>query len=123
MVKVLIVDDEEMVRMVIANTLRKVGITVEEAENGRAAVLRFQENPADVVITDIIMPEQEGIETIIELKRISPTVKIIAISGGGRVGTTDYLEIARDFGAIRTFTKPFDRMKMLEAVYECLTEQ
>ena len=123
MVKVLIVDDEEMVRMVIANTLRKVGITVEEAENGRAAILRFQEDPADVVITDIIMPEQEGIETIIELKRMSPTVKIIAMSGGGRVGTTDYLEIARDFGANRIFTKPFDRMKVLEAVYECLTEQ
>lgn len=122
MVKVLVVDDEEMVRLVIASTLKRVGIAVQEAENGRTAIRLFRESPADVVITDIIMPEQEGIETILELRRISPTVKIIAMSGGGRVGTTDYLEIAREFGASRTFSKPFDRMKVLEAVYECLTE-
>lgn len=121
MVKVLIVDDEDMVRMVLAQTLKKVGITVEEAENGRTAVELFRKDPADVVITDIIMPECEGVETIIEIRRISPDVKIIAMSGGGRMGKTDYLDIAREFGAAQVFRKPFDRMKVLEAVHDCLT--
>ena len=121
MVKILVVDDEDMVRMVVRQTLQKVGITVVEARNGCEAVEMYDADPTDIVITDIIMPDKEGIETIIELKDKNPDVKIIAMSGGGRTGATDYLTMAQDFGAAYVFEKPFDRSELLTAVQSCLS--
>ena len=89
MVKVLVADDEDMVRMVVKQTLAKAGIDVIEASNGREALEMQANDPADVVITDIIMPEQEGIETIVQLRKDYPDLPIIAMSGGGRIGATD----------------------------------
>ena len=120
MVKVLVADDEDMVRMVVKQTLAKAGIDVIEASNGREALEMQANDPADVVITDIIMPEQEGIETIVQLRKDYPDLPIIAMSGGGRIGATDYLQAAREFGARHILEKPFDRKELLLAVQDCL---
>ncbi len=120
MVKVLVADDEDMVRMVIKQTLAKAGIDVVEASNGREALEMQTSDPADVVITDIIMPEQEGIETIVQMRKDYPDLPIIAMSGGGRIGATDYLQAAKEFGARHVLEKPFDRKELLLAVQDCL---
>ena len=80
----------------------------------------YRSDPADVVITDIVMPEKEGLETIQELRRDFPGAKIIAMSGGGRIGPKGYLKLAEKLGASRAFAKPFDRMEMVSAVDELL---
>ena len=120
MVKVLVADDEDMVRMVVKQTLAKAGIDVVEAGNGREALEQQARDPADVLITDIIMPEQEGIETIVQMRKDYPDLPIIAMSGGGRIGATDYLQAAKEFGARHVLEKPFDRKELLLAVQDCL---
>jgi YesN/AraC family two-component response regulator len=96
------------------------GFEITAANDGQAGLKAFRQNPADLVITDIIMPEKEGIECIKELKRDYPEVRIIAISGGGRIGPFDYLDLAEKFGANRTFKKPFEWPEMLDAIHELL---
>ena len=120
MVKVLVADDEDMVRMVVKQTLVKAGIDVVEASNGREALEMQASDPSDVLITDIIMPEQEGIETIVQMRKDYPDLPIIAMSGGGRIGATDYLQAAKEFGARHVLEKPFDRKELLLAVQDCL---
>jgi len=80
----------------------------------------LQQQPADLVITDLIMPEQEGLETISRLKKMHPGVKIIAISGGGRIGPDAYLPAALELGADRIFSKPFDVQEIVDSVRELL---
>jgi CheY-like chemotaxis protein len=120
MARILVIDDEEMVRLTIRQTLEKVGHTVMEAANGREGVDTYKAHGADLVVTDIIMPEQEGIETLITLREMNGALPVIALSGGGRIGTTDYLDIARQFGAVRVFEKPFNRKEFVLAVNEAL---
>jgi len=91
-----------------------------EAADGIEGLEIYRQEPTDLVITDLIMPEKEGIETIIELKRDFPEVKIIAMSGGGRIEPESYLNIAQKLGALQTLTKPFDRKELLEAVHNLL---
>ena len=79
--------------------------------------------PADLVITDLIMPEQEGLETITSLKKEYPGIKIIAISGGGRIGPEAYLPAAQELGADRVFSKPFDVRELAETVKELLSHE
>lgn len=116
--RILVVEDDASVREMVKKMLERVGYDVIEAQNGSEAIERFQKAPTDLIITDIIMPDKEGIETIMELRRDFPDVKIIAISGGGRVGPDWYLTAARKLGAAKTFCKPFDRQEMLDAVHE-----
>jgi YesN/AraC family two-component response regulator len=87
---------------------------------GKASMRLFREEAADLVITDIIMPDQEGIETIMELRRDFPEVKIIAISGGGRVRPDEYLHMAKTMGAHLTLLKPFEQQELLSAVQKLL---
>ncbi len=103
-------------------TLERLGYEVDEAENGVVACRKFRESPFDLTITDIVMPEKEGIGTIIDLRREFPDAKIIAISGGARGGPDIYLDSAERFGAARTFTKPVDPQELLRAVRELLGE-
>jgi len=119
-VNILVVDDEAPVRDMLRVVLQKEGYAVASAADGKEAVRMFRRRPADLIITDIIMPEQEGLKTIFDLRRDSPTVKIIAISGVGRYGLGDYLEAAAAFGADRTFAKPFDRRELLSAIRDLL---
>jgi CheY-like chemotaxis protein len=100
--------------------LESGGHSVVEAANGRQALEIFRNNAADLVITDLIMPEQEGIETILLLRERNPAVKIVAISGGGRTRNMDFLEIASKAGADMVLPKPFDAKTLLRTVQECL---
>ena len=120
MARILIIDDVDLVRFTLRQILEKAGHEVLDAANGREGISLQQASPADVIITDIIMPEMEGVETIIQLRREYPQVPIIAISGGGRVGNKEYLELARKFGARHVFGKPLDRRAFLQAIDESL---
>lgn len=120
MQRILVIDDEPQLRAVLKRFLEIEGYEVEVAADGREALRIYAGQPADLVITDLIMPEKEGIETIRELKDSYPTVKIIAMSGGGRLGPETYLTLARKLGAHRTFTKPFELKALGDAVRELL---
>lgn len=120
MPSILIIDDDAQILKMLRQILERESYDVTEAFNGKQGLRLYRENPTDLVITDIIMPEKEGIEIIIELKRDYPDVKIIAISGGGRINPEDYLDIAKKLGAHRIFTKPVERKKLLNAVRELL---
>lgn len=120
MAKILIIDDEEQVRLYLRTILEPEGHEVVEAGNGKIGLQLYREEPADLIITDIFMPEKEGLETIMELRRDYPEVKIIVISGGGNRANLDVLPMARRFGALRTLAKPFTRQDMLSAVRDAL---
>lgn len=120
MARILLIDDEDMVRAMLRQMLERSGYDVMDAPNGRVGVRLYRAAPADIVITDIFMDDQEGLETITELRHDFPNVKIIAISGGNRLDNFDGLSIARKLGAQRTFTKPFNRDVILEAIRELL---
>ncbi|MBU0754666.1 MAG: response regulator [Planctomycetes bacterium] len=114
--RILIVDDDDQVRAVFRRIVEGGGHEVIEASNGRIGSQLFKKDPTDLIIMDIIMPEQEGLETISELLTAFPDVKIIAVSGGGRINAEDYLKIAKDLGAVYTFEKPIDPEQLLDAV-------
>jgi CheY-like chemotaxis protein len=120
MASVLVVDDEPEIRTVLRRVLERAGHAVTEAENGRKAVRALSEAPIDLVITDIVMPEQEGMETILQIRRLRPDIKIIAMSGGGRRVSMDFLPLAVRLGADRTFEKPFKPAHVAAAVSELL---
>lgn len=118
---VLIIEDDEFVKNMLKQTFERAGYEVSTASNGRIGIKLYQRKPFNVVITDLIMPDMEGIETITHLRKIDPAVKIIAISGGGRNRPDDYLHLASKLGAIHTFTKPVDRNALLETVQELVS--
>ena len=122
MAKILVIDDDQQVRGMIKLTLERDGFEVVEAGDGNEAIEVYCREEFDLVITDIVMPGKEGIETIMELLGINPQAKIIAISGGGRINPEDYLKWARRFGVTHTFTKPVERTKLLAAIDELLSE-
>ncbi len=118
MTRVLVIDDYDHFRIVLKMMLEDAGYSVQSASNGKIGLRQFSESPVDVVVTDIVMPEKEGLETIIELRRISRDVKIIALSGGGTVGPATYLETAKTLGADRVFKKPVAQDDLLGAIAE-----
>ena len=97
-------------------TLAEFGHTVIEASNGVEGLKKFPAEGVDLVITDMVMPEKEGIEVITELRKRHPQLKIIAISGGGRIGPGDYLRIAKFLGAAKILAKPFSSLELMLAV-------
>lgn len=120
MARILLVDDEDSFRRVARLALQRAGHEVFEAKNGRDALRSYPEVDPDLVITDLIMPEKEGLETIQELRQLNPEVRIIAISGGGRLEPMDYLPVARKFGAFCTLAKPFLHHELIQAVHSAL---
>ncbi len=119
--KILVIDDEAPVRIMIRATLEKSGFSIVEGADGRDCMTALTQDPEiGLVILDIIMPDQEGIETIIEMKKKFPHVKVVAISGGGHIGPKNYLDIARNLGAVATLAKPFSRTELLQAVQAAL---
>src|SRR6185437_14694121 len=108
MQKILVIDDNLVVRNTIVQILESEGYEVISAEDGRRGLYVFRNEHPDLVVTDIIMPEKEGIETIRDIRGEVPDAKIIAISGGGRIGNTDFLKIARQLGASDIVAKPLD---------------
>ena len=120
MKRILIIDDDDQVRLMLRIMLERAGYAVMDAENGEVGVRLNRMEPADLIITDIFMPEKEGLETIRELLRDFPEAKIIAISGGGMTGALSYLSLAKSFGALHTMEKPFNQHQILTAVGELL---
>ncbi|MCP4575068.1 MAG: response regulator [Deltaproteobacteria bacterium] len=117
---ILVIDDDETIRALLRTILEMEGYRVVDALDGDKGIRRYQESPTDLVITDLIMPGKEGIETIRDLRREFPHVKIIAVSGGGRIGPDSYLKMAKGVGALRTLSKPFDRTELLKAIKEVM---
>jgi DNA-binding response OmpR family regulator len=122
MASILVIEDDQEVRDYLVAVLSRAGHAVSSATNGRDGVDKFRSDPVQVVITDIIMPEKDGIETILDLRREHPSLKVIAISGGGRSTPENYLHSARLLGADKAIRKPFKNEEILEAVKELAGE-
>jgi CheY-like chemotaxis protein len=118
MVRILVIDDDDNFRTMLCTALVQAGYTVEEARNGQEGSQRQRMEPVDLVITDILMPEREGLETIQTLRQEFPEIKIIAISGG--MGPLNFLPLARKFGALRTLQKPFTLQQLYGVMREVL---
>lgn len=120
MAEIIIIEDDELLRQMLVRWLGANGYPVREAGNGHEGLRLMREHPAALVITDLVMPDMEGIETIRHLRRDYPKTKIVAISGGGVGDANGYLKIASELGAHRTFAKPFFPGELLSAVEELL---
>jgi DNA-binding response OmpR family regulator len=120
MPNILIIEDNRDLRLTLTWMLQDEGYNVLNAPDGEKGMELSQETPIDVVITDIFIPEKDGLEIIRDLKETFPLTKIIAISGGGGSGHTEYLEVARMFGAQKVFEKPVDINDLLDAIKELL---
>ena len=120
MKKILIIDDNDVVRGTIARLLELAGYETIIASDGNEGLVRMRLDLPDLIITDIIMPVKEGIETIRQILIEQPGAKIIAISGGGRHGNMDFLEAARKLGAIDVIEKPFDPDDLVHRVGCCI---
>jgi len=120
MARILVIDDEDMVRRVVCRTLEQAGHTVESASDGDEGLQKLGESDYDLVVTDIVMPNKEGIETISDMRKKRPGVPIIAMSG---YWGAPYLESAGKLGAVKLLCKPFGRDELLEAVNEILAEK
>jgi CheY-like chemotaxis protein len=120
--RILIVDDDAGVRRLLRRLLTAAGYEVQEATDGHVALEAYARQPSDVVITDIVMPGKEGLETIRELRRRAANVRIIAMSAGGDSGRGlhDYLKMAKLLGAVQILPKPFSRDDLLDAVANAL---
>lgn len=120
MAKILVIDDDVEIRRVIRRELEHHGHEVTEADDGASGVRVYHDCPSDLVITDIIMPEKDGLELMIELRRQYPELKFIAISGGGRHALLDYLPAAERLGATRCVKKPISAVEFVNIVHEVL---
>jgi len=122
MARILVIDDDRKLRDVMSRALERAGHTVFEADDGAAGIRLYREHGPDLVITDIFMPERDGLQTIVQLRREFTGVKIIAISGGDQSGSLDFREHAEVLGASRTLRKPFDKAELVKIVHELLGE-
>ena len=120
MALILIIDDEPQIRSMLKLMLERDGYEVAQAPDGIEGIRIYRQNPADLIITDLIMPNKDGIGVIIDLKKEFPNVKIIAMSGGGLNKPEGYLKGAKKLGATCTLTKPIDRGEMLRAIKDVL---
>ncbi|MDQ7784157.1 MAG: response regulator [Desulfomonilaceae bacterium] len=121
MARILVIDDDDAIRELFKKMLERAGHQVVDAFNGRDGIRKFVEDPAELVITDIFMPEKEGLETIRELRRVCPEVKILAVSGGIRAMESSVsLGLAKKLGADRTVSKPVTKADLLTAVDDLL---
>ena len=120
MARILIIDDDDPLRAVLRMALEHHGHTVIEACNGQEGLELFEHADADLVITDIVMPEKEGLSVLMALRKKQPPVKVIAMSGGGRQSAVDYLRMAKMLGAAKVLAKPFSTEALVAAIDELL---
>ncbi|MCF8109766.1 MAG: response regulator [Desulfohalobiaceae bacterium] len=109
-----------MIRYTLSQFFTLDGYSTSVAENGKDGFRMYQDHPADLIVTDMLMPEMDGIETISAVRKENPEAKIIAISSGGRDAPEDYLVLAEHLGADRTFCKPVERAELVAAAREML---
>lgn len=120
---ILIVEDDKEIREMLKLSLLRSNYTVLEAENGKDAIVHFKPLLTDLVVTDLIMPEEDGLKVVIKLKELKPSIKIIAISGGGKVGPASYLNLAKALGADAIYTKPFLINDLIAKIEELLDNE
>ena len=117
---VLIVEDDKELREMLKLSLLRRNFTVLEAENGKAAITHFKPLITDLVVTDLIMPEEDGLKVVIKLRELKPSIKIIAISGGGKVGPGSYLNLAKALGSDAIYSKPFSINDLIAKIEQLL---
>jgi YesN/AraC family two-component response regulator len=122
MATILLVEDEPLVSETLCSAMKGKGHTVVMAANGVEGLKRFAEGSFDLVVTDIIMPDKEGIEMILEMRRLKSDAKIVAISGGGRTGNVEFLRMAGTLGAMATLNKPIRLADFFNVLNRCLGE-
>ncbi len=120
MCNILVVEDDVSVRDMVVRFLERAGYKVTTASNGREAMDAVEDMPPDVVVTDVFMPEKDGVELILELARLPTRPRVVAMSGGGILGTTSMLDVVGKLGAVTTLPKPFGKDELLVAVEAAL---
>ncbi len=120
--KILLVEDVRVERTILRHWLEELNCEVLEAANGNEGYDLYYDHRPDLVITDIIMPEKDGVQMLIELQREYPDIIIFAISGAGEKEPGEYLPLVQSIGVLRTFTKPIDKGELLDAVLELFPE-
>ena len=119
--RILVIDDEGLLRSLLRMALEEAGHDVAEAPDGNAGIAMLRDTSVDLIVTDIVMPGKEGLDTIPEIRRDYPEVKVIAISGGGRLPGNLYLRIAELLGADRALCKPFAMHELVQTVADLLS--
>lgn len=117
---ILIVEDDNELREMLKVSLVRHKFTVIDSANGRDAIVHFRPSIVDLIVTDLIMPEEDGLKVIMKIRELKPSVKIIAISGGGKAGPGSYLNLAKVLGADAVFSKPFSINDLINKIYELL---
>jgi CheY-like chemotaxis protein len=120
---ILLVEDDRDLREMLRASLIRRKHTVSEASNGKEALVRFKPSVIDLVITDLIMPDEDGLKVIMKMKEIKPGIKIIAISGGGKAGPGNYLDLAKALGADEIFSKPFSINDLIKKIENLLAPE
>jgi CheY-like chemotaxis protein len=121
MARILVIDDEEEIRSIVRKVLTRNDHEIAEAENGSIALAMLQQDQCfDLVISDIFMPDTDGIETLRQIRTMHPDLKVVVISGGGNRVARDYLPMAMALGASLTVAKPFDPIELAEQVENLL---
>jgi len=118
--RILVIDDEEATLDILKQVLEMEGYDVTTAGDGEEGLALFGSDPFDLVITDMVMPVKDGLDTILELKKKAPGLPVIAMSGGGRIPKERYLEVAKYLGNTKTLPKPFSRDEIVTMVKEHL---
>lgn len=119
---VLIIEDDATMLRALAQGFRVSGCRVMTAQDGNEGLSRFDQLRPDIVVTDILMPNREGVETIVAMKQKAPDVKILAISGGGILGSAEVLDLARRLGADAVLAKPFRSGEVLDVVRRLIAQ-
>jgi len=117
---ILIVEDNRELREMLKESLTRKSFIVQEADNGKDAIIHFKPGVTDLVVTDLIMPEEDGLKVIMKLRELKPSLKFIAISGGGKAGPASYLNLAKALGADAIYSKPFSVNEMIGKIEELL---
>jgi CheY-like chemotaxis protein len=117
---ILIVEDDKELREMLKISLIRRKFTVLEAGSGKEAIIHFKPSITDLVVTDLIMPEEDGLKVIMKLRELKPSIKVIAISGGGKAGPGSYLNLAKALGADAVFSKPFSTNDLIVKIEELL---
>jgi len=123
MKRILVIEDDGNIRNMLRLSLEALGYAVTEAGDGSQGLESYRASPADLVLTDLVMPEKEGLETIRELRKTNPQVKIIAMSGGSRSKAGENLKMAKVFGATALISKPFEISKLAQTIADLLGER